>query len=276
MHRRRATARPVIAAVSAVVALVASLLVGAAPASADHQRLDWYFRAPNGGPTTTFGNIPSGSSLTWLFSCDVDGRGDRPATYANGRFTFFTDGGQVRTTFGRAGSDRPFCGDWDGDGRDTPAVRRAGTSYLASSLADGGGAVTAVGLGRASDDLHTGDWDGDGVDTFLVQRGTTFIASSDNVPGGGRLTSSTFGRPGDWASAGRFASADGPDTIALTRGATWYVSHDPVGSRAVLRSRPAVSFGRCTDLPFAGSPVPSQPAQLGVIRLTPTDVPCRR
>ena len=60
-------------------------------------------------------------------------------------------------------------GDWDGDGRDTFAVRRGNAYYVKDSISDGP-ADRVVFYGRADDQVLVGDWDGDGRDTFAVRR----------------------------------------------------------------------------------------------------------
>jgi beta-glucanase (GH16 family) len=62
-----------------------------------------------------------------------------------------------------------YVGDWDGDGVDTPAVRRGATYYVSDSFA-GGTAERTQTYGRAGDHTLVGDWDGDGRDTLGVRR----------------------------------------------------------------------------------------------------------
>lgn len=263
------------AAVLMTAALAVSLLT-AAPASAEAVDLDWYFQDRSGsGPTSTFddaGRLDEGS-VTFPLSCDTNRDGDRPTTVVDGSFTVSTDAGDVTTRFGRA-LDLPLCGDWDGDGLDTPGVRRGSTAYLASSTDNGGGQVLAVQIGREGDGVLTGDWDGDGDDTVALLRGNTFYAAADNVTGGGTVVSSAYGgRFADTVTAGKFTGPDGADTLAVVRtqdkANAWYVSLDRIGSRPVLRSQPVTLFGRCSDFPIAGSVDVDAPAQLGSVRLDP-------
>jgi len=74
-------------------------------------------------------------------------------------------------TYGRPGDDI-LVGDWDGDGRDTFAVRRGHTYYVKNRIA-GGDADHVVRYGRSGDTTLVGDWDGDGRDTFGVRRSST-------------------------------------------------------------------------------------------------------
>ena len=60
-------------------------------------------------------------------------------------------------------------GDWDGDGKDTLAVRRGNIYYVRNSLTTGR-ADTQITYGNPGDQVLVGDWDGDGKDTFGVWR----------------------------------------------------------------------------------------------------------
>lgn len=256
------TLRSVLAA--AATAAAVALLAPIAPAAAAPGDLDWYFTPTTGGSTQQFQNRGTLQGTDWPLVCDVDGKGDRPATFINGRFTFHTDSGAVTVGLGRP-DDFPLCGDWDGDGKDTPGVTRGNTFYLASRLVDGGGGVRSFAFGRASDFPLVGDWDGKGGDTIALARGSQYFAASSNVNGGGTVRSSYFGRVDDFPVAGSFASPTGPDTLALQRGNTFYVSHTPIGQ--TQRAVRSLSFGRVDDFPVAGTTVPGQAARIGVLRV---------
>ena len=98
--------------------------------------------------------------------------------------------------FGNPG-DAPFMGDWNGDGIDTPGLRRNsdGFVYLRHSNTQGIGEQVYF-YGNSGDVVFTGDWDGDGDDTlglyrpsngtiYLRNTNTTGIADSTVVVGGG-------------------------------------------------------------------------------------------
>ena len=80
--------------------------------------------------------------------------------------------------FGQAG-DVPVVGDWDGDGRDSPGLFRAGTWTLNPDVGD---AATSVQLrfGAAADHPVVGDWDGTGPDTIGVYREGTWLLPTGN------------------------------------------------------------------------------------------------
>ena len=65
--------------------------------------------------------------------------------------------------------DTTVVGDWDGDGKDTLAVRRGNIYYVRNSLTTGR-ADTQITYGNPGDQVLVGDWDGDGKDTFGVWR----------------------------------------------------------------------------------------------------------
>ncbi|MFJ1289394.1 hypothetical protein, partial [Actinotignum timonense] len=71
-------------------------------------------------------------------------------------------------SYGRA-DDQVFAGDFDGDGKDTFAVRRGNTFHITNRLT-GGDAETTLAYGRHGDAVFIGDWDGNGTDTPAVRR----------------------------------------------------------------------------------------------------------
>ncbi len=75
-----------------------------------------------------------------------------------------------RFLFGDPG-DKPFVGDFDGDGIDEVGLHREGTGlvYYRLTLTAGAADRTFI-FGDPGDRLVAGDWDGDGVDTVAVYR----------------------------------------------------------------------------------------------------------
>ncbi|PYF97292.1 protein of unknown function, partial [Georgenia satyanarayanai] len=69
--------------------------------------------------------------------------------------------------------DEVLIGDWDGNGKDTIAVRR-GNRFHVSNAQQGGDADVVITYGRPGDVILVGDWDGDGTDTFAVRRGAEY------------------------------------------------------------------------------------------------------
>ena len=70
--------------------------------------------------------------------------------------------------------DSPFVGDWDGDGVDTPGLRREanGFVYLRHTNTQGNADIEYF-YGDPGDVVFTGDWDSDGDDTLGLYRPTT-------------------------------------------------------------------------------------------------------
>jgi serine protease len=83
--------------------------------------------------------------------------------------------------FGDPG-DAPFMGDWDGDGIDTPGLRRPsnGFVYLRHSNTQGVANVEYF-YGDPGDVVFTGDWDADGADTLGLYRPSTGVVYLRNT-----------------------------------------------------------------------------------------------
>ena len=244
----------------AALAMVAGPAAGAA--AADDGDLDWFFTEALGGAGVDsyadFGNLFDGD---FPLVCDANNDGDEPALWNDG--TFIMEGGDVVVRFGRA-TDYPLCGDWDGDGVDTPGVVRGNQFILASANVDGGGGATAFGFGRVDDFPLVGDWDGDGDDTIGLARGNRYIVASANVSGGGTLASSTWGRDTDFPVAGDW-DGDGHDSLALQRNNTFIVSNSTIGT-TVTAAR-SFGFGRASDYPVAGTLEGDTRGSVGLVRI---------
>lgn len=93
--------------------------------------------------------------------------------------------------------DVPFVGDWDGDGDDTPGLRRAsdGFVYLRNTNSQGVANISFF-FGDQGDVVFAGDWDGDKDDTvglyrpgngviYLRNTNTTGVADGSFWVGGG-------------------------------------------------------------------------------------------
>jgi SpoIID/LytB domain protein len=86
--------------------------------------------------------------------------------------------------FGNPG-DKPFVGDWNGDGFDTPGLRRDsnGFVYLRNANTEGVGEIEYF-YGNNGDVVFAGDWDGDGDDTLGLYRpsnGTVYLRNSNST-----------------------------------------------------------------------------------------------
>jgi SpoIID/LytB domain protein len=86
--------------------------------------------------------------------------------------------------FGNPG-DAPFMGDWDGDGIDTPGLRRHsnGFVYLRHSNTEGFADIDYF-YGDPGDIVFTGDWDNNGSDTLGLYRpsnGTVYLRNTNST-----------------------------------------------------------------------------------------------
>ena len=150
----------------------------------------------------------------------------------------------VAFNYGRPG-DQVYVGDWDGDGRDTLAVRRGSKFYVTNSLT-GGEADRVFNYGRADDTILVGDWNGDGKDTFAVRRGKTYHVKN-SLTGGAADRVIQYGRVDDEVLVGDW-DANGTDTFTVRRGKTYYVKN-------VIRGGDAdrvITYGRDTDQVLVG------------------------
>lgn len=109
-----------------------------------------------------------------------------------------------------AASDQAFIGDWDGDGKDTLAIRHGNQITL---FDDVGNPVDTIIYGADSDTIVSGDWDGDGKDSFGIKTGTHF--DMRNALGDGAADYSyDFGGDGYLYLIGDW-DGDGIDTLAI-------------------------------------------------------------
>jgi hypothetical protein len=155
--------------------------------------------------------------------------------------------GQSTATFvqwGTAG-DKPFAGDFDGDGRADIAVFRPSdrTWYIRRS-ADAG--FTSIPWGLETDVPLLRDFDGDGrvdVTVFRPLNGTWYIRRSSNS----QLLAYQFGQNGDIPTAADF-DRDGKADISVFRpsNGTWY------GVRSATNEFFGTAFGLNGDVPTVG------------------------
>lgn len=120
--------------------------------------------------------------------------------------TYSWDAGRPQpehVAFGRE-FDEPFCGDFDGGGKDTIGLRR-GAYFMLTNVAPAAGNPHSYPdqsgvFGRTTDTGVVGDWDGDGVDTAGVVRGNVWYLTNDLAPEVPLTADVTvaFGRTTDW------------------------------------------------------------------------------
>src|SRR5690606_24159423 len=105
-----------------------------------------------------------------------------------------------------------YVGDWDGDGKDTLALRRGNKFYVYNVNATGA-KVWIAHYGKKGDEVLVGDWDGDGKDSFAVRRGNTFHVKN-RITSGDADQVIHYGRRGDQVLVGDW-NGDRRDTFAV-------------------------------------------------------------
>ena len=116
--------------------------------------------------------------------------------------------------------DEVYFGDWNGDGVDTPMVRRGNTLYIRNSNSSGV-ADTVISYGNPGDEILTGDWNGDGVDTLAVRRNNTYYLKNSISTGVADVVI-TYGNPDDVVVVGDW-DGSGTDTLTVRRGSVFHV-----------------------------------------------------
>jgi hypothetical protein len=149
-------------------------------------------------------------------SAPVDGSGT--AYYLNNSW-----GGAADIEFEHGGpQDQVYFGDWNGDGVDTPMLRR-GNVFSISDSNDPVRTSRVVTYGDTSDVVLAGDWNGDGVDTLAVRRGAHYFLK-DSLATGVADTVVHYGNYDDVVLAGDW-DGDGVDTLSVRRGAFYLVNN---------------------------------------------------
>ncbi|WP_159791824.1 hypothetical protein [Puerhibacterium puerhi] len=172
-----------------------------------------------------------------------------------------TKGGPADVTFAYGRSDDvTLIGDWDGDGKDTLAVRRGATYYL-TNQATGGAASTVFTYGKPGDTVLVGDWNGDRKDTLAVRRAATYYLTN-GTRGGKADTVFTYGKPGDTVLVGDW-NGDRKDTLAVRRAATYYLTNGTRGGKADT----VFTYGKPGDTVLVGDWNGDRKDTLGVRRV---------
>lgn len=146
--------------------------------------------------------------------------------------------------FGTA-TDQPVVGDWDGDGRDNPAVRTPANRTFQLRTPAG---VTDVVFGRMRDLAIAGDWDGDGTSEVGVRKAAKPVWRLRAADG--TVTKVMFGAvedipvTGDWNGDGvtDLGTYDGSNAVFTLR----------VTDADGLAWTAQVPFGSPGDLPVTG------------------------
>ncbi|MGC0250371.1 N-acetylmuramoyl-L-alanine amidase [Pseudactinotalea sp. Z1748] len=141
-------------------------------------------------------------------------------------------------------TDEVLVGDWNGNGRDTLALRR-GNMYLVYDRHPGQ-QFRVIRYGRANDVVLVGDWNGDGRDTFAVRRGSAYHVKN-SMTGGDADVVINYGRANDTVLVGDW-NGNGRDTFAVRRGSIYHVKNSMTGGDADV----VINYGRANDTVLVG------------------------
>lgn len=161
------------------------------------------FAAPAAATSTTCQQ--SSSSVATVGSVGIGGYGDNFMMFN----TWSDDSGQKAVV--EPSSAQSFIGDWNGDGKDTLAIRNGAEITIYDDLA-GTNATNKFLFWNPTDTVVSGDWDGDGKDSFGVVDGHHFYLRNQ-LGNGAPDYSFEFGRDGDLYLIGDW-DGDGTDTLA--------------------------------------------------------------
>jgi len=166
------------------------------------------------------------------------------------------DGNDTSTFFYGNPGDRPFMGDWNCDGVDTPGLYRQsdGFVYLRNTNTQGIADIRFF-FGNPGDVPIAGDFDGNGCDTVSIYRPSEarfYIINQLGTNDGGLGAadfSYIFGNPGDVPFVGDW-NDDNIDTAGLRRPSDGFVYLRNTNSQGVADI--AFFYGNPGDIPFAG------------------------
>ena len=193
-------------------------------------------------------NVTFGGVFDAPLACNIDGTHDSISVQRGNelrvRQTLTSGDADFALTFGDPG-DQPVCGDWDGDGVDTPGIYRNGVFFVRNSNTSGPADIV-IGYGDPGDKPVVGDWDGDGKDTIGIFRNGWFFLRNSLTTG---IADVSFGyadptdKPfvGDW-------NGDGKDTIGVFRSGVWFLRNTNTTGKADQ----TFPFGLPDDRPVAG------------------------
>lgn len=134
-----------------------------------------------------------------------------------------------------------LVGDWNGDGKDTIALRKGNQFAFSNENPISGTPQFTFTLGEPSDTFLVGDWDGDGKDTISLRRGNKFYIK-DTLTGSTFTSIFSYGKTSDEVFIGDW-DGDGTDTLALRRGNEFYISNRNGNDKADK----IVNFGRAGE-----------------------------
>jgi hypothetical protein len=176
----------------------------------------------------------------------------------NGTWYSALSGGGAKVEQWGLSGDVPVNEDFDGDGKDDPAIWRPGNGIWAVLRSTRGfrrdlNAIVFMQWGLFGDQPMPGDYTGDGKADLAVWRpsdGTWYVCPSDSGFDCTQAMIQQFGLPGDYPVKGDF-DGDGVLDFAIWRQATasWFYRSSANGS---IHSQ---QWGFPTDLPACYSPI---------------------
>ena len=210
-------------------------------------------------------NVSFGGVFDSPLACNIDGRHDSISVQRGNelrvRSTLTSGDADFALTFGDPG-DQPVCGDWDGDGIDTPGIYRNGVFFVRNSNTSGPADIV-IGYGDPGDKPVVGDWDGDGTDTIGIFRGGSFFLRNSLTTGVADITFS-YADPTDKPFVGDW-DGDGKDTIGVYRSGMWFLRNTNTTGKADQ----TFPFGLPDDRPVAGDWDGDGTDTIGVFRARP-------
>jgi hypothetical protein len=155
--------------------------------------------------------------------------------------------GSAATTFLVYGDpgDQTYFGDWDGNGTDTPLVRRGNIFYVRNSSSSGP-ADAVFTYGDVPDQVLVGDWDGNRTATLAVRRGNSYFVKN-SVSTGRADAVIAYGNPDDAVLVGDW-DGNGTDALGVQRGNTYHVRNSLTTGTADSVS----TYGAPGDTGFVG------------------------
>ena len=143
-------------------------------------------------------------------------------------------------------TDDVYVGDWDGDGKDTVAIRRGNQFAFTNDTTPKGNPVFTMGYGDPGDTIIVGDWDGDGKDTIAIRRGKQYFIKNTLVTGVADQTV-IYGLIDDEVYVGDW-DGNRSDTFAVRRGSIYYVRNSMTSGVADQ----VVPYGKPEDETYIG------------------------
>lgn len=167
-------------------------------------------------PALTLGLVLAASPPAQAQGNPVGGRGH--LYYLNDAFSGIAN---RQLSYGDPG-DQVFWGDWDGNGTDTPMLRR-GNQFLLRNANTSGAPEVVASYGDAADEVLAGDWDGNGTDTLAIRRGNQYFIKN-SIRSGYADAVVSYGDADDLVLSGDW-DGDGDDTLAVRRGNQYFIKN---------------------------------------------------